>query len=207
GNPYRIEVGDVGQQVAGSAHVSVNFLTSTCATECAGDWDGSRIVAINELLTLVNGALGNAPVPACIPGDANRDGTVGVAEIIAAVNKALDGCGAGPLPVPTFEPTTCEIPLPAGQDPTNVRCGWLTVPENRSHPEGRTIRLPVVVLAATGTDPEPDPLVILSGGPGQWAIASVLPRFSAEFAAPIQSKRDIVIFDQRGSGRSQPALN
>jgi pimeloyl-ACP methyl ester carboxylesterase len=49
--------------------------------------------------------------------------------------------------------------------------------------------------------------VILSGGPGQWAIASVLPRFSGDFAAPIQSKRDIVIFDQRGSGRSQPALN
>jgi len=30
---------------------------------------------------------------------------------------------------------------------------------------GRTIKLAVVILAATGTNPEPDPLVILSGGP------------------------------------------
>ena len=109
--------------------------------------------------------------------------------------------------VATFESAACEMPLPEGQDPANVTCGWLTVPENRSHPEGRTIKLAVVTLAATGTNPEPDPLVILSGGPGQWAIDSVLPMFSGDFAAPIQSQRDIVIFDQRGSGRSQPALN
>jgi pimeloyl-ACP methyl ester carboxylesterase len=208
GNPYRIEVGDVDQFVAGHAHVSVNFLTSTCATECPGDCDGSQAVAINELLMLVNIALGNASAPACIPGDANRDGMVGVDELITAVNKALNGCGDGTPPfIATFEPATCEMPLPEGQDPTNVRCGWLTVPENRRHPEGRTIKLAVVILKATGTNPEPDPLVILSGGPGQWAIDSVLPRFSSDFAAPIQSKRDIVVFDQRGSGRSQPALN
>jgi pimeloyl-ACP methyl ester carboxylesterase len=47
----------------------------------------------------------------------------------------------------------------------------------------------------------------LSGGPGQWAIDAVLPRFTGDFAAPIQSKRAIIVFDQRGSGRSQPALN
>jgi pimeloyl-ACP methyl ester carboxylesterase len=64
-----------------------------------------------------------------------------------------------------------------------------------------------VTLAATGTNPEPDPLVILSGGPGAWAIDGTLPMFTGDFAAPIQSKRGIVIFDQRGSGRSQPALN
>src|SRR5262249_21513544 len=110
-----------------------------------------------------------------------------------------DGDGTTPF-VATFESAACEMPLPEGQDPANVSCGWLTVPENRSRPEGRTIKLAVVTLAATGTNPAPDPLVILSGGPGQWAIDSVLPRFSADFAAPIQSQRDIVIFDQRGSG-------
>jgi pimeloyl-ACP methyl ester carboxylesterase len=208
GNPYRIEVGDVDQLVPGNAHVSVNFLTSTCATECPGDCDGSRAVTINELLMLVNIALGNATAPACIAGDANRDGIVGMDELITAVNKALSGCSDGTTPsVPTFESATCEMPLPEGQNPANVRCGWLTVPENRNRPEGRTIKLAAVILAATGANPEPDPLVILSGGPGQWAIDSVLPMFSGEFAAPIQSKRDIVVFDQRGSGRSQPALN
>jgi pimeloyl-ACP methyl ester carboxylesterase len=88
-----------------------------------------------------------------------------------------------------------------------MSCGWLTVPENRKHPQGRTIKLAVVRLAATGADPEPDPLLILSGGPGAWAIDATLPRFTADFAAPIQSRRDIIVFDQRGTGRSQPALN
>ena len=208
GNPYQIEVGDVDQLVSGNAHISVNFVDSTCATECAGDCDGSQTVAINELLTLVNIALGTGTGPACIAGDANRDGMVEMGELVMAVNKALTGCGDGiTQPIGTFEPATCAISLPDGQDPANVRCGWLTVPENRSRPGGRTIKLPVVILKATGSNPEPDPLLILSGGPGQWAIDSVLPRFSGDFAAPIQSTRDIVIFDQRGSGRSQPALN
>jgi len=119
-----------------------------------------------------------------------------------------DNDGDGPTPfVATFESATCEMPLPEGQNPANVGCGWLTVPENRGRPEGRTIKLAVVTLAATGTNPEPDPLVILSGGPGAWAIDGTLPMFTGDFAAPIQSKRGIVIFDQRGSGRSQPALN
>ena len=94
-----------------------------------------------------------------------------------------------------------------GQDPADAHCGWLTVPENRARPDGRAIRLAVVIMKATGPDLAPDPLVILSGGPGQWAIDAVLPRFPRDFAAPIQVTRDLVIFDQRGSGRSQPALN
>jgi pimeloyl-ACP methyl ester carboxylesterase len=206
GNPYQIEVGDVDQLVSGNVRVMVSSLTSTCATECPGDCDGSQSVAIDELLMLVNTVLGNPTAPACIAGDANRDGIVGLDELVTAVNKALHGCGSQPF-VATFESAPCEMPLPGGQDPAHVSCGWLTVPENRQRPGGRTIKLAVVILAATGTDREPDPLVILSGGPGQWAIDAVLPRFTADFAAPIQSKRDLVIFDQRGSGRSQPALN
>jgi pimeloyl-ACP methyl ester carboxylesterase len=167
---------------------------------CAGDCDCSHSVSISELLILVNIALGNT-VTSCIAGDANGDGNIGIGDLVIAVSKSLNGCGA------TFESAACEIPLPDGQDPDNVTCGWLTVPENRRHPEGRAIRLPIVVLKATATKRAPDPLVILAGGPGQWALDSILPRFTGEFAAPIQSKRDIVIFDQRGTGRSEPALN
>jgi hypothetical protein len=71
-------------------------------------------------------------------------------ELVRAVTKALDGCGGSTIG--TFEPATCEILPPEGQDPANLRCGWLTVPENRTHPEGRTIKLAVVILAATGSE-------------------------------------------------------
>ena len=203
GNPYRIEVGDIDQVVSGHARVSVNFLDSTCTAECPGDCNGNHAVSINELLMLVNVALGDTSKSACAAGDANHDGTVGIDDLVSAVDKSLHGCGAS---LAVFEPATCDV-LPDGQDPADVRCGWLTVPENRRRPEGATIKLAVVILKATGFDPEPDPLVILSGGPGAWAIDGTLPRFTGEFAAPIQSKRDIVVFDQRGSGRSEPALN
>jgi len=94
GSPYQIEIGDVGQFVGGNAQVSVNFLTSTCATECPGDCDGSQTVAVDELLKLVNIAVGNTTAPSCIAGDTDRDGMVRIGELVAAVNKALNGCGA-----------------------------------------------------------------------------------------------------------------
>ncbi len=36
--------------------------------------------------------LGNAPVSDCPPGDVNADGTITIDEILAAVNRALNGC-------------------------------------------------------------------------------------------------------------------
>ena len=50
-------------------------------------------VTIDELLTMVNIALGSAAPADCEPGDVNRDGEITVNEILAAVNNALDGCG------------------------------------------------------------------------------------------------------------------
>ena len=41
---------------------------------------------------MVNIALGNAGVSTCSAGDANSDGEITIDEIIAAVNKALNGC-------------------------------------------------------------------------------------------------------------------
>ena len=50
------------------------------------------MVSVSNLVTLVDIALGTLPVSACTAGDANKDGTITVAEIVAAVNAALDGC-------------------------------------------------------------------------------------------------------------------
>jgi hypothetical protein len=50
-------------------------------------------VTINELLTMVNIALGNASLSDCEPGDGNQDGAITINEILIAVNNALGGCG------------------------------------------------------------------------------------------------------------------
>ena len=60
---------------------------------CVGDCDGNGQVTVDETLTMVNIALGNAPVTACEAGDANHDGQITIDEILAAVNNALNGCG------------------------------------------------------------------------------------------------------------------
>jgi hypothetical protein len=54
--------------------------------------DGVITIAIDELIVLVNIALGNAEMSECDTGDANNDGQITVEEILAGVNNALNGC-------------------------------------------------------------------------------------------------------------------
>jgi hypothetical protein len=59
---------------------------------CTGDCDGMGSVTVDEILTMVNIALGNADVSTCNAGDANNDGQITIDEILTAVNNALNGC-------------------------------------------------------------------------------------------------------------------
>lgn len=81
-----------------------------------------------------------------------------------------------------------------------ARCGTFAVPIDRDEPQGAKLQLHVAVVAALRTEAEPDPLFILSGGPGQAASDFYL-AMSPAFAR-IRRDRDIVIVDQRGTGRS-----
>jgi hypothetical protein len=49
-------------------------------------------VTVDEILTMVNIALGNVSVTTCEAGDANQDGQITVDEILTAVDHALNGC-------------------------------------------------------------------------------------------------------------------
>jgi pimeloyl-ACP methyl ester carboxylesterase len=97
-------------------------------------------------------------------------------------------------------PTLADEPCPAGY-PANARCATFTVAADRLDSGSGTVALPVVVLAATGADPVPDALVIPAGGPGypgaddlDWA------------GTPWNERRDIVLYDQRGTGGAAPSL-
>jgi hypothetical protein len=46
----------------------------------------------------------------------------------------------------------------------------MIVPEDRAEPSGRQIDLYVAVIPANKRSPEPDPLFLLAGGPGQSAV-------------------------------------
>jgi hypothetical protein len=49
-------------------------------------------VTVDELLSMVNIALGNADVSTCLNGDSNHDMRITIDEILTAVNNALSGC-------------------------------------------------------------------------------------------------------------------
>jgi hypothetical protein len=49
----------------------------------------------------------------------------------------------------------------------------LIVPENRSNPEGRTIRLAVAIVPSVAKPALPDPIVFFAGGPGEAAIHDI----------------------------------
>ncbi len=59
---------------------------------CSGDCNGDGSVTIDELVRMVNIALGLRPVTECLAGDENGDESITIDEIIKAVNRALGGC-------------------------------------------------------------------------------------------------------------------
>jgi hypothetical protein len=72
--------------------------------ECA-DCNGDGRVGIGDLITGVGIILGTAALSSCAAIDADDSGSVTIAELIAAVSQALDGCAAAsPTPTPTPTP-------------------------------------------------------------------------------------------------------
>jgi len=81
-----------------------------------------------------------------------------------------------------------------------IKCAVITVPEDRSGASSRRLSIQVAVVPALARTAEPDPLVLLAGGPGQ-AASAFGPWLGSHFA-PIRRHRDIVLVDQRGTGAS-----
>jgi len=74
------------------SQVAITPATVTIMGTCTGDCNGDGTVTVDELITMVNIALGNANVSTCVAGDANGNGAITIDEIVAGVNKALHGC-------------------------------------------------------------------------------------------------------------------
>ena len=83
-----------------------------------------------------------------------------------------------------------------------ARCGTLLVPENRDRPVGRTIGLRVVVIPSARQPAVPDAFTYLAGGPG--AAATEMADSVMSIWSDVNATRDILLVDQRGTGRSNP---
>jgi pimeloyl-ACP methyl ester carboxylesterase len=120
-----------------------------------------------------------------------RFGSLGVAALVAArAGAALD---ESPCRLETGS-------LPA----VFAQCASVAVPLDFTDPSGPTLSLAVARIPAQTGTPAPDPLVLINGGPGGSGIDLYLQARAA--FEPVRRDRDILLVDQRGTGRSDAGL-
>lgn len=159
-----------------------------------------------------------APTPVAEVGEGEEAATTPTAAVTATAEPTATPTAtatASPAPTetatpapeaagyePHFESASCQFDVPAGRE---VDCGYLIVPEDREDPDGEMVRLHVAVFASESEAPAPDPLLYLSGGPGGDALETIPLVFENRFA-PFLADRELIMFDQRGTGYSEPSL-
>lgn len=128
---------------------------------------------------------------------------VGLAGVSAPSARAAD---------PVFTDKPCPADWPTGV--REVRCGTLTVDEARDGSSDRRIGVAVVILKAS--EPYRDasgqflpPMVMFHGGPGGALTPGVGNILRALGQRPdlMAVDQDVILFDQRGGGRSDPSMD
>lgn len=134
-----------------------------------------------------------------------------MASLAASIAAARQGV---PASDPAFVPGPCpaRARAVAGVDSSWVRCGTVTVPQDRNSPNGKKLApviLPVVVYESPSARTK-TPLVFLAGGPGEPAIDVVTEVFLPSSVGQLTLReRPIIAFNQRGigdTGVAMPAL-
>ena len=127
-----------------------------------------------------------------------------VIALVASRAHAQEPSAPGPQAFkPEFSRGACPEHLDVPDD-VFLRCGYVTVLEDRAKPDGRTIELYVVRIRALSPIRHPDPVIYLAGGPGGSATRGTQ-RFLYQ-GRSLWTGRYLVLFDQRGIGRSRPRL-
>ena len=83
-----------------------------------------------------------------------------------------------------------------------ARCGVLSRPLDPAAPQGQQVAVHVAVIPARSRRAAPDPVVFFAGGPGQSAVS--LAGSVSGLLSSVLSRREVVLIDQRGTGRSAP---
>ncbi len=101
---------------------------------------------------------------------------------------------------PKIEPCACAFKVDSS---LKTRCAYLIVPENRSKPNGKTIKLPFIYVESNNSNKHKDPVLYTAGGPGASSLGGV--RFIHHRA--FIKDRDYIAFEQRGTGFALPCLS
>jgi pimeloyl-ACP methyl ester carboxylesterase len=115
----------------------------------------------------------------------------------------LENAGGEPQgPGPIFSETTCDLPNISQEIRPRLRCGSVSVPRDYDNPDAGHFNLAVVVIKSEQQPSWPEPVVYISGGPGN--PLTVYAAYQAQ--KPYAPHRDLILVDQRGTGRSEPRI-
>ena len=105
---------------------------------------------------------------------------------------------------------SCELSTLDGRGMLSALCADWKQPISPSDTESTQIDLFVVKVSSASPNPNPDPLLIINGGPGGSSVDLLIDLAAANVFRRILNKRDLIVMDQRGTGRSSslacPAL-
>jgi pimeloyl-ACP methyl ester carboxylesterase len=118
--------------------------------------------------------------------------------VLSAAAAAMALAAASPSALADAPPSPCRL---RGVE-HEVLCGSVARPLDPSRPQGLRIEVHYAVLPAPARNKKPDPVFFFAGGPGQSAI-EIAPSVAAMLAR-FSNRRDIVLVDQRGTGRTAP---
>ncbi len=90
--------------------------------------------------------------------------------------------------------------------PASVECGYVTVPQRHANPAGPTLELATVIVRAAAEGRSPDPVFVAQGGPGGSSISAFAQAIIDDPELRLSPNRDHVVWDQRGTLYSKPAL-
>lgn len=93
---------------------------------------------------------------------------------------------------------------PCGQ--SGAQCGQVSVPLDWSQPDGTQIKLAVALLHASDPSQRVGTLFFNPGGPGESGVDPVKNDPAQTFPAQLMERYDIVGFDPRGVGQSEPKV-
>ncbi|RJL36141.1 alpha/beta hydrolase [Bailinhaonella thermotolerans] len=121
----------------------------------------------------------------------------------AARDPAPGRAQAAQATTPGKAPAIAWAPCP--QDPS-ADCGTLTVPVDRSRPGGPTTDLALARIKATDQNARIGSLLINPGGPGGSGVLFALAEARRFFSPEILRRFDVIGFDPRGVGASDPVV-
>ena len=128
--------------------------------------------------------------------------TSGVLMLLIGLAFLENAGGRTQAPRPVFSETKCDLPNISQEIRPRLRCGTVSVPRDYDSPDSGYFKLAVVVIKGEQQPSWPEPVVYISGGPGNPLTVYAVHQARGAYAP----RRDLILVDQRGTGRSEPRI-